>query len=160
MKKAILTVIAAVSLAFAANAQPYNNAVGVSFVPAFSGGAHGIDVQWNHFFTEKTNLDIRAGLFLHWGPEVVGMYEWNFPIKNSNFRFYAGPGAHIGFSTAQGRTFFHFGFTGAAGFEYVFSGAPIAISLDWRPYLTWNPQVESKATFGYTGFALGVKYCF
>lgn len=160
MKKVLLTIIASVALAFAANAQPYNNAVGVSFMPDWGGRAHSFEIQWNHFFTEKTNLDLRAGYILDWGPELVGMYEWNVPIGNNGFRFYGGPGVHFGTTKTPEKTFVHFGFTGAAGFEYVFSGAPIAVSIDWRPYLTWNPAVESTPTFGYAGVSLGVKYCF
>lgn len=162
MKKTLLIIASAIAFAFASNAQPYNNAIGVSFMPDFSGKAHIIEIQWNHFFNEKNNLDIRAGYMLDWGPEIVGMYEWNVPINNSSFRFYGGPGVHFGttYVSQNDKTFVHFGFTGAAGFEYVFSGAPIAVSIDWRPYLTWNPGVESKPTFGYTGVQFGVKYCF
>lgn len=159
MKKSLLVIVAFVALAFTSNAQPYKNAVGLSFMPDYSGSAHGIELQWNHFFTEKTNLDIRAGYILDWGPELLGMYEWNFPI-NDSFRFYAGPGVHFGYTKVEKETFTNFGFTGAIGIEYVFSGAPIAISLDWRPYLTWTPKVDNKAVFAYKGIQIGVKYCF
>lgn len=160
MKKALLALIASVALAFTASAQPYNNSLGISFMPDWAGYAHSFEVQWNHFLSEKNNLDIRAGFIRGWGPELVGMYEWNVPFGDSGFRFYGGPGVHIGTTKGQDKTYLNFGFTGAAGFEYVFSGAPIAISIDWRPYLTWNPGVESKPRFGYTGASFGVKYCF
>ena len=163
MKKVLLTLVASIALAFAADAQPYNNSLGISFMPDWGGKAHSFEIQWNHFFTEKTNLDVRAGYIINWGPELVGMYEWNVPFSDSGFRFFGGPGVHFGFVpnyNGNGDACAAFGFTGAAGFEYVFSKAPLAISIDWRPYLTWQPKIDNKAKFGYSGLDLGFKYCF
>lgn len=162
MKKALISSILALLLGLAANAQPYGNSVGVTFIPDFSGGFHYVGVQWNHFLNEKNSLDFRAIYNRYWGPGIDGMYEWNLPISGSGLRLYAGLGAHLGIvpEAYNGEDCFVFGLTGAAGLEYAFSAVPIAISLDWHPYLTWQPKIDDEATFGYMGLALGVKYCF
>lgn len=163
MKKILLTFVFAVALALTASAQQYKDACGISFGPSFKGGTHYFGVQWNHFLNEKNNLDIRLDYTINWGPSAEAMYEWNFPIKDSDFRFYAGPGVHFGFVSdydGAGNTCVAFGFTGAAGAEYAFPKLPLAISLDWRPFLTWQPAIDSSVGFGYALFTLGVKYCF
>lgn len=153
----------ALSLALAANAQPYKDAVGVVFTPDFSGPCQFFEVQWKHFLNEKNNLDIRAGYQLKWGPQVSGTYNWYVPFGESRFAFYGGPGAHIGLVTdynGQGKACVSFGLCGVASVEYAFAGAPIALSLEWHPYLTWQPAIDGTPTFGWAAFGLGVKYCF
>lgn len=163
MKKAIIAIITAVVLAFSANAQPYSNSVGLYFDPSWSGDAHILGVQWNHFLNQKNLLDIRAGYQFKWGPLVDAAFEWYVPFGNSGFSFHGGPGVHLGIITDydfQGHACADIGFTGVAGFEYAFSGAPLALSIDWRPYLTWVPKIDNKAEFGYAGIDFGIKYCF
>lgn len=48
----------------------------------------------------------------------------------------------------------------AAGAEYLFRKCPIALSLDWHPYVTWQPAIDNKAGFGWLSFHVGVKYAF
>lgn len=163
MKKALFTILTAILLSLTANAQPYKNAVGISFGPNWTGPDHNLGVQWNHFLSEKTNLDVRALYNFNWGPIFEGLYEWDVYIGEGGFRFYGGPGVHFGFVpnyNGKGDACAAFGFTGAAGFEYVFSKVPLAISIDWRPYLTWQPKLDNKAKFGYSGIDFGFKYCF
>lgn len=147
-----------------ANAQPYNNAVGVTFIPDFTGNSfHAPGVQWKHFFNAKNILDIRAGYQMDWGPLASALYEWNFPVGQYGFNFYAGPGVHAGIVNDYngfGDSCLSFGLNGAAGFEYVFYGIPLAISIDWRPFLTWEPAIDNAAMFGWKYIEAGVKFCF
>ncbi|MCQ2175910.1 MAG: hypothetical protein MJY80_06075 [Bacteroidales bacterium] len=78
-------------------AQPYKNAVGISFGPNWTGPDHNLGVQWNHFLSEKTNLDVRALYNFNWGPIFEGLYEWDVYIGEGGVRFYGGPGVHFGF---------------------------------------------------------------
>lgn len=163
MKKTILALVFAAALAFSANAQPYDNAVGAFFAPSWNSPDHSIGLQWKHFLTEKNALDIRAEYTLRWGPEFCAMYDWNFALGDKGFYFCAGPGVHFGIVKdydGGGNNCADFGFTGTAGFEYVFSGVPLALSIDWHPFLTWEPKVDNKALFGYKEVDFGVKYCF
>lgn len=167
MKKIVtsLAFILAFILAFGATlkAQPYKNSAGLLFTPDFSGDSPVVSIQWKHFLNTTNNLDIRAGYQFNWGPELSALFEWNVPFQESGFSFYAGPGIHIGFITdysGNRDSCLNLGFAGAAGFEYLFRKSPFALSLDWHPYLTWQPSVDNKAGFGWRSFQLGVKYCF
>lgn len=163
MKKFLFTLAAVIVTAVAANAQPYKNAVGVVFAPDFSGNSHVVSVQWKHFVNASNNVDVRAGHQFNWGPEVSALFEWNFPVKESGVSFYAGPGVHIGLVTdynGKKESCLGFGFAGAAGVEYLFRKCPVALSLDWHPYLTWQPSIDNKAGFGWRSFQIGMKYSF
>lgn len=142
---------------------PLRNTLGVLFTPDFYGDSPVVSIQWRHFFNMTNSLDIRAAYQFNWGPELSAIFEWNVPFKDSGLSFYAGPGIHIGLITNyrwNRDSCLNFGFAGAAGFEYNFPHSPLALSLDWHPYLTWQPSVDNKAVFGWRSFQLGAKYCF
>ncbi len=165
MKKFILIIVAAVALAFSANAQPYANSVGLALMPSFSRGNTYVGVQWNHFLSEQNHFDARFLYNSYWGPSFELMYDWDFPISSVNgLSLYLGPGVHGGYIkdyNGFGDNCVCFGLTAAAGLEYVFSDIPLALSIDWHPFLTWEPKLYgSEPSLGLTGINLGVKYCF
>ena len=163
MRKISIVIAVILALGVTANAEPYKNAVGVVFTPDFSGNSPIASIQWKHFVHAGSGLDIRAGYQFNWGPDVSVLYEWNIPVKESGFSFYAGPGIHAGLVTdfyGNRDSCFSFGLAGAAGFEYLFPGRRFALSLDWHPYLTWQPSIDNEAGFGWRSFQLGAKYCF
>ncbi len=143
--------------------KPRRNALGALFTPDFNGDSPIVSIQLKHFFNTTNSLDIRAAYQFNWGPELSALFEWNVPFKESGLSFYAGPGIHIGLITnysGNRDSCLNLGFAGAVGFEYKFLHSPLALSLDWHPYLTWQPSVDNKAGFGWRSFQLGAKYCF
>ena len=89
------------------------------------------------------------------------LYEWNLPVIGDGFLFYYGLGAHIGAATMSKEDSDNYGSmvvgaAGVVGLEYKLYSAPIAFSLDYRPFLNVLPQVR-----GFIGnVGLGIKVCF
>lgn len=163
MKKLFNSLFFLVFMAVVANAQPYKNAVGVVVTPDFNGNAPLVSIQWKHFVSAGNDIDVRAGYQFNWGPEASALFEWNFPIKESGVSLFTGPGVHLGLVTnynGKNESCLDFGFAVAAGAEYLFKKCPIALSLDWHPYITWQPAIDNKAGFGWLSFQVGVKYAF
>ena len=130
------------------SAQDYNWAVGVR-----GGALSGL--------TAKKNLGdnaIEAGLSLGTHTiNVEGTYQWQQPIITDGFSLYYGVGAYAGLYTFENTGYLHLGAEGILGLEYKIPGAPIALSVDYRP--TFN----ILGGFGYSNFynfGLGVKFCF
>ncbi len=163
MKKIVTSLAVILAFGVALKAQPYKNSAGLVFTPDFSGGSPIVSVQWKHFLNTTNNLDIRAAYQFNWGPDLSALFEWNIPFSESGLSFYAGPGVHIGMVTdyySNREASFEFGLAGAVGFEYLFRQSPFALSLDWHPYLTWQPAIDDKVGFGWCSFQIGAKYCF
>ncbi|MBQ8220899.1 MAG: hypothetical protein IJZ31_06810 [Bacteroidaceae bacterium] len=130
------------------SAQDYNWAVGVR-----GGALSGL--------TAKKNLGgnaIEAGLSLGTHTiNVEGTYQWQQPIITDGFNLYYGVGAYAGLYTFENTGYLHLGAEGVLGLEYKIPGAPIALSVDYRP--TFN----ILGGFGHSNFynfGLGVKFCF
>lgn len=130
------------------SAQDYNWAIGVR-----GGALSGL--------TAKKNLGgnaVEAGLSL--GAHTINVdatYQWQQPIIADGFHLYYGVGAYAGLYTSENVGHLHLGAEGVVGLEYQIPGAPIALSLDYRP--TFN----ILGGFGYSNFynfGLGVKFCF
>ena len=130
------------------SAQDYNWAVGVR------GGALSV-------LTAKKNLGnnaIEAGLSL--GTHTINVdatYQWQQPIITDGFHLYYGVGGYAGLYAVENVSNLHLGAEGVLGLEYKIPGAPIALSVDYRP--TFN----ILGGFGYSNFynfGLGVKFCF
>lgn len=164
MKKFLLTVAIAFASITIASAQT-RNSVGVSYSPAFTAtSSHAIGIEFKHYFSERNDLDIRAHYCTGgWGPEFIGLYEWNFPISDT-FKAYAGPGAHIGFvpksaADGSGRSTMTTGVAGVGGIEYDFLNIPLGISLDWQPLLVWQ-TTYTGTMFAWQRLFISVKLCF
>lgn len=79
---------------------------------------------------------------------------WDFlyrPLGDEAFNWYAG----AGFFTFIGDSF-DLGIIGEIGLEYRFVAVPIALGLDWRPYL----EIIDETRFGANGFGLNVRWVF
>lgn len=161
MKRFLFVLALAITFSVQANAQSYKDAAGVTFCP---GGAASIaSVQWKHFLNSSNVIDLRAGYQFGWGPHASALFEWSFPVLADGLSIYAGPGVHCGVVNdfnGFGDSCASFGLTAAAGVEYALSKIPIALSVDWRPYLTWEPAIGDDVMFGWRGLDIGLKYCF
>lgn len=111
------------------------------------------------------------------GFQLTGLYEMYKPIKTdriNNFYFFAGFGAHAGYirTTTQfcvqdeGGCYLYedkrnspiIGLDGIVGFEYYFYSIPMAISLDYNPFVEFFGQDFFRMDMWNFGFS--VKYTF
>ena len=94
------------------------------------------------------------------GGIIAGMYEWSTPVIAEGFNLYYGIGAHLGsgFSRKSDTDVatFKIGADAVVGLEYKIPAAPIAISLDYRPFL----NVIDSFDLGLYDVGLGLKFCF
>ncbi len=133
----------------------YRTAVGVKFWP----GALTI----KHFIKDDAALE---GILNFWdhGFRFTGLYEFHGDINGApGLKWYAGPGAHIGWYNAGYWRDDHyyddgaasFGVDGVLGLDYKIKSAPIAISLDVNPYF----EILHHPYIGVWG-GLGIKFTF
>lgn len=154
MKKVILTIVAVLLVSLSVKAQPYNWAVGLR------GGLTWGDVTVKHFTGSSTAIEVNGAIsFNGFGWELAGMYEWHNALAGA-LNVYYGPGAHIGtFNDGNGQAL-ALGILGTVGLEYKF-GIPIALSLDWRPHMTYQFGTAAPGLrFGWGDVGLGIKFCF
>ncbi len=117
---------------FSANAQAYENAIGLR------GGFHS-GITFKHFIDDNKALE--AIVDSRWrGFEVVGLLEFQNEITDvEGISWYYGFGAHIGFyddkyvGWGESTSYMVIGPDGILGIEYAIPSIPIAISLDWKP---------------------------
>ena len=80
---------------------------------------------------------------------------WDFiyrPLGDEAWNWYVGAGPFTYF----GNSFFGLGATGEIGIEYKFNSVPIALGIDYRPYLLLVEETDFSAdTFGFN-----VRYVF
>ena len=159
MKKLFL--IAALCLAgIAASAQDYNWALGVR------GGGNDSGLTLKHILSDYNAIEL-TGNFQYANDNMArgfalsALYEWNAPIITDGFLFYYGLGPHIGSATMTKEGSDNYGMlilgaTGVVGLEYKIYSAPIAFSLDYRPYVNLLPQPR----IFFSNIGLGIKVCF
>ena len=159
MKKLIL--IAALCLAaVAAQAQDYNWAIGIR------GGGNDSGLTLKHILSDYNAIEL-TGNFQYANDNMArgfalsALYEWNVPVISDGFLFYYGFGPHIGSATmkkegAENYGMLILGATGVVGLEYKIYSAPIAFSLDYRPYVNLLPQPR----IFFSNIGLGIKVCF
>lgn len=153
MRKLLSIIVATIAMTFCANAQPYNNAIGLRGGPSWG------DITYKHFIGANSALDFSGAFsFNGWGWEVSGLYELNSSLSDG-LNLYYGPGAHFGFFPDGDNNSMALGILGVLGLEYKFN-APIALSLDWRPHLTYNTGSAPGFGFGWADVGLGIKFCF
>lgn len=159
MKK--FMIIAALCLfSVAASAQDYNWAIGIR------GGGNDSGVTLKHILSDYNAFEMTFNYQYPKGRMIrstvfSGLYEWNVPVIDEGFIFYYGLGAHIGAATMSKEDSNNYGAItlgadGVVGLEYKLYSAPIAFSLDYRPFFNLLPQIR-----GFIGnVGLGVKFCF
>ncbi len=114
------------------NNETYQTALGVKIYP----GAFTI----KHFIADDKALEGLAYIGSD-GFRITGLYEFYGDITGvPNLRWYAGPGAHIGFWSNEWVSKYPdrnssaaIGVDGVLGLDYKISGVPLDVSLDWQP---------------------------
>ena len=158
MKKIILIIALGLMGATALQAQDYNWAIGLR------GGGMTTNLTVKHKVAEGRALEF-AGSYWYAGRGAIltGLMEWSTPVITDGFDLYYGIGAHLGTgiyenegtSTAK----FVIGVDAVVGLEYKVPRAPIAFSLDYRPFLHIL-STEASKMLGLYDIGLGVKFCF
>ena len=155
MKKVFLLLAFCFSLIFTANAQDdngYKNAIGVR-------AGWGVQASYQRYVLPQNRVEVNLGIN-RFGFDAAGIYQYVFNIPSNTkgiFKWYAGMGATMGdwsFDDAKDEGF-SFGIVGQIGLEYTFR-IPLLLSFDYRPGWYFTPESE----FDWSGFAVGVRYCF
>lgn len=158
MKKILTLFILSLFISPTLYAQDYQNAVGLRG-GLFSG------LTFKHFNSE--NVALEGILSTRWsGFEVTGLYEIHTPAFHvSGMNFYYGGGAHLGFYNGDntngvwgdtGKSYTLIGIDGILGLDYKIPGAPIDLSLDWKPAF----NLSGYSNFIADGFALSARFTF
>lgn len=150
MKKIILAMAILVAAAITAAAQP--RAIGVR-------ATWGAELSYQHTLGEQNFLEVDLGWGGANGFAVAGMYDFIIG-QESNFNFYAGPGAALGVynykdDNDNSKSGLCLGIAGQLGMEYNFN-IPLSLSLDWRPVFNFI----GNTGFGWQSIALGIRYRF
>ena len=144
MKK--IVAILAGMLAFAAVASAQPRAFGVRL-------GYGAEVSYQHSLGNNF-AEVDLGVVGPNGFYVSGIYDFDLGSAGV-LNFYAGPGVQIGAATSDNVFYFNASIVGQIGTEIQLESAPVNFSLDWRPAIYLN-----GGGFGWTGFALGIRYRF
>ena len=150
MKKFFAVMVAALAFAAVASAQP--KAVGGRI-------GYGFEVSYQHYVRGMDFVEADLGIMGN-GIAITGIYDFHIGSAG-NFNFYGGPGAQLGCSTYKDgngdvKADFLAAVVGQIGAEFNVPGVPLNFSLDWRPAINF----VSGFNFGWTGFALGIRYRF
>ncbi len=92
--------------------------------------------------------------------KLVGLYEIHNPINGApGLRWYYGGGAGIGSyrNKETDNSGAVFSVDGVLGLDYKIDGAPINLSLDWKPEIRFAPD-NTGVDFG--GFGLSIRFAF
>ena len=136
----------------------YRNAIGGRF-----GIANGI--TFKHFMNNNNALDFivnfRSKKNVYSTFRVIGLYEVHLPINNApGLKWYYGGGGGIGVYDYKGDgnndSEVAVSLDGVLGLDYKFNGAPINVSLDWKPALDITPDTGFDAE----GFGLSIRFAF
>ena len=164
MKKLLLIfALAGFLLNFQAEAQPYENAVGLRASWGFGG-------TFKHFLNESAAIEGILNyrnfgvLSLDWSyVQVTGLYQVHKDLSNvfDGLQYYYGGGAFIGF---WGGDFLnridgdqtYIGIVGNLGLDYAFADLPINLSVDWIPGIS---LVGGGGFLGTAG-GLAIRYYF
>ena len=156
MKKVFLSLIAVAALSFGANeakAQtPFKSALGVVFDG--SDGAN-VGIQFKTALQGPQALQLQAAFGDDW-ISLGADWQYERPFSGADgLHWYAGVGAQVGFIThdhVNDKTFI--GLRPQVGLEYKIPTIPIAMHLDYKPYLGLN----NNSGFNGDGFTFGIKY--
>lgn len=153
--KRVLLLAALVIITATTNAQSmgsdYKTAIGLKIYP----GALSV----KHFI--KSNVALEGiGYFWNYGSRITGLYEFHGNVVGAKgLKWYAGPGAHIGFWNDRWKKEYpnrnsgvNIGIDGVLGLDYKFKGAPINISIDWQPSLNLIGYNYFEGGWGGIGF--------
>lgn len=136
---------------FARGGNGYQNAIGIR-------GGWGAEFNYQRYLGVNNRVEAAIGCN-RYGFETAATFQWMFDIPanvNGMFKWYAGVGAGIGsWDSNNHDKGFSFAAKGQIGIEYTFS-FPMMLSFDYRPGLNFCPE----SRFDWSGFGLGIRYCF
>lgn len=152
MKRFILAAFV-VFISFASFSQNYSQAIGLKFPGGFA-------ITYKKFVAELRAIEAQA-MFGKESFRAVGLYEWHFNFTTiPELMWYVGPGVHFGVYRSEYKdeykTSIDFGIDGVIGLDYKFAGAPVNISLDWQPAITFTGSGASTPAYG----GLAIRYTF
>lgn len=128
----------------------YTTAFGVKFYP----GA----LTLKHFVKENAAIE-GIGYFWNRGTRITGLYEFHGNIEGAaGLKWYAGPGAHIGFYNNKYGGGTSFGVDGVLGLDYKIKDAPINLSVDWQPAFEFGNNYGNGFSGNWGGLA--IRYVF
>lgn len=137
----------------------YGNAIGGRF-----GVANG--VTFKHFVSNNNALDFILNFRTkknHYSTfSLIGLYEFHNPIAGAQgLQWYYGFGAGVGsytykYDNRRNETDLYLSGEGVLGLDYKFDGAPINISLDWKPSLNLTPDTGLY----FDGVGLSIRFAF
>ncbi len=115
-----------------------------------------LGVTGRYYITDRSAAE---GIFALYNRTVslTALYEYHWDLSAltvKGFSWYAGGGAHIGGREIDGTNKFLAGVDGIAGLNYVFSGIPLNLSLDWKPAVHFTTSSELAQ------FAVSARYIF
>jgi len=159
MKKLLLSIVltTVMTLFFSETKAQYKNALGVRL-----GDSYG--VTFKTFLRPDRALDFILNVkdrHTYSVFRLTGLYEQHLPVNLEGLpglRWYYGGGGTIG-SFHDKRTDasqFYLSADGVIGLDYKFNGAPINLSLDWKPALELTPETDFDAR----GVGLSVRITF
>jgi len=156
MKKVILPLLTVTALTVGLNeakAQtPYKSAIGIVFDG--SDGANA-GIQYKTALTGTSAAQFQAAFGSNWiSLGADWLYQRAIP-EAQGLSWYAGAGAQVGFHTGSyAGDKVWLGLRPQAGLEFKLPTLPLAVHLDYKPYIGFN-----KGTgFNGDGFTFGVKY--
>jgi len=164
MKRLLFTVLGVISfsiVSYSAKAQAtegydYKSAIGGRF-----GVANGI--TFKTFLSDQNALDVilnfrsnsKSSTF-----KLVGLYEIHNPFNSvEGLKWYYGGGAGIGTykNKETDNSGAAFSIDGVLGLDYKIDGAPINLSLDWKPEIRFAPD---NTGVDFAGFGLSIRFAF
>lgn len=129
-----------------ASAQAYRNALGIRF--SNNDAAVHTGLSFRHFMRSNTAVEAT----LSFDPFALGVLVEKFkPLGERGLNWFYGGGGYVAFS---GRNVL--GAQGIIGLDYTFQGAPVNVSLDWKPEL----QILNDVQFEPAAVGLGVRFTF
>ena len=167
MKKLILSAFMLLGLAFSTQAQDISkNALGLRLG---DNDGFGGEISYQRGLGKNNRLELDLG----WRSnndfnafKLTGIYQWVWNIEGG-FNWYAGVGGGIGSWNGKDYTFNGVRYNGESetvlfaagdiGIEYNFEEAPIQLSLDFRPEIYFNDNINND--FG-PDIALSIRYRF
>ncbi len=129
----------------------YKTALGVK---VWDGGG----ISFKTFLVPNKAVEV-IGFFYHNGSRITGLYEIHKNIEGARgLKWYAGPGAHIGFYNYKG----YYGDKAVAGVDGVLgldlkiNKAPLNLSVDWQPSFEFADNRGFSGSWG----GVGIRYTF
>jgi len=155
MKKTLFSIVAAAALLFGAReAQgqaPYQSAAGLVFD---GDGGSNVGLQYKTFVNETTALQGQVSFRSNWF-SLGADYQYEKAIPDADgLSWYAGGGLHLGFWSSNGASSTLVGLRPQVGLEYRIPTVPLAVHLDYKPYI----GLSGGGGFDGGGFTFGVKY--